>query len=349
MNELHFGFVVGINHYPGISDLQGPVQDAAAFRAWLLDPAGGGLPEQNVTYVEPSPGGDSVQVGDARPTRSDLVSALFDTNDHATAAVGDDPEKFARSRLYLFMAGHGIAPSGGDAALLPANARRGLFGENLEVTKCRNWYTECGVVGELVIFCDFCRNRINLAESGPLGFTKCASSKGKVETFTGYATAYDRPAYEQVEENVPADERRGFFSRALIEGLNGAGAAGEVTSATLEAYVRQRVRKLTANLVPQQEARFPQDLGAPLRFGSAHPVVPQRTVTIDMTALRDPVRLIDHRHHAIASWQPGNAKQWQVSVPDGLYGVVHASTGRGDGLTADGLFKVIGEDRYVRL
>jgi hypothetical protein len=350
MNDLHFGFVVGINRYPGISDLQGPVRDAEAFRGWLLDPAGGGLPEQNVTFVEPLPEGAVVRVGDARPTRSDLVSALFDTNDNLGKAIGDDPDKHARSRLYLFMAGHGIAPSGGDAALLPANARRGLFGENLEVAKCRNWYTECGVVAELVIFCDFCRNRINLAESGPLGFTRCASAKGKVETFTGYATAYDRPAYEQVEEEVPADKRRGFFSRALIEGLNGAGAGdGDVTSATLEAYVRQRVRDLTAGLTPQQEARFPQDLGAPLRFGGARPAVPWRTVVFDLSRMRGPLRLLDHRHRPVAEWAPGSPPQWVVSLPDGLYAVVHKDTGRGDDLPDEGLFKVIGEGRHVRL
>jgi hypothetical protein len=330
MNDLHFAFVVGINHYPWISDLQGPVRDAAAFRSWLLDPDGGGLPAANVTYLESSDRG--------RPTRSDLVTAMFETNDKVTAAIGDDPSRFASSRLYLFMAGHGIAPSGGDAALLPANARRELFGENLEVLKCRNWYTECGLVGELVIFCDFCRNRINLAESGPLGFTRCASSKGKVETFTGYATAYDRPAYERFEEDVHADERRGYFSRALIEGLNGAGAAnGEVTSETLEAYVRQRVRELTAGLVPEQDARFPQDLGRPLRFGTARPVVPHRTVVIDPGSSHGPLTLLDHRHAEVGSWTSG---PWQVSLPDGLYSVA-----RGNEDLA--LFKVIGEDRHV--
>jgi hypothetical protein len=343
MNELHFAFVVGINHYPWISDLQGPARDAAAFRDWLLDPSGGGLPDQNVTYLAPAD-------GEVRPTRSDLVSALFETNDKVSEAIGDDPEKFARSRLYLFMAGHGIAPSGGDAALLPANARRELFGENLEVMKCRTWYTECGIVGELVIFCDFCRNRINLAESGPLGFTRCATSKGKVESFTGYATAYDRPAYERFEQDVPADERRGYFSRALIEGLNGAGATGgDVTSETLEAYVRQRVRELTAGLVPEQDARFPQDLARPLRFGKPRRAVPERTVTIEVAGLRDPVRLLDHRHRPVASWAPATGGPWQVSVPDGLYAVVHAGSGRGDGFSGDGLFKVIGEDCHVRL
>ena len=343
MNDLHFAFVVGINHYPYISDLEGPVRDAAAFRDWLVDPGGGGLPEQNVTYLAPHD-------GEIKPTRSDLVSGLFETNDKISTAIGDDPERFARSRLYLFLAGHGIAPSGGDAALLPANARRELFGENLEVTKVRTWYTECGMVGELVIFCDFCRNRINLAESGPLGFTKCASAKGKVELFTGYATAYDRPAYEQFEDEIPADQRRGYFSKALIEGLNGAGAVnGEVTSDTLEAYVRQRVRELTANLVPEQDARFPQDLARPLRFGRPQQEAPRRTVTIEVGGQHDPLRLLDHRHRPIGSWSPGGAASWQVTVPDGLYAVVHAASGRSDGFAGDGLFKVIGEDCHVRL
>ena len=343
MNELHFAYVAGIDHYPHLLDLQGPSRDAAAFRDWLLDPAGGDVPADNITFVTPPP-------DEARPTRSDLVSGLFETNDRISAAIGDDPAKFAQSRLYLFLAGHGIAPSGGDAALLPANARKQLFGENLEITKIRTWYTECGIVGELVIFCDFCRNRINLAESGPLGFTKCASAKGKVELFTGYATAYDRPAYEQIEERVPPDERRGFFSKALIEGLNGAGAVdGAVTSETLEAYVRQRVRELTTGLTPEQDARFPQDLGKPLTFGRRHGEATQRTVTIEVGGIDEPVRLLDHRHQPVADWSPGGAAPWTVTVPDGLYAVVRAGAGTSEGFDGDGLFKVIGEDTRVRL
>jgi hypothetical protein len=348
VNDLHFGFVVGINKYPGISDLNGPVADARAFREWLLDPAGGATPEENVHLVAGEANGEvRVQVGAARPTRSDLVSALFDTNEQIKQAIGDDPDKFESSRLYVFLAGHGIAPGTGGAALLPANARRGLYGENLAIDNCRSWYEQCGVVRQLVIFCDFCRNRISLAEPGPLGFNRCTSSQGQVETFVGYAAAYDRPAYEEHEERVPADERRGYFSRALMEGLRGAGAQGEVTSETVAAYVRQRVRDMTADRVPAQEARFPNDLRAPLRFGggrrpSEHPV------TIEPpSGTSRPLRLVDHKLREIAVWRPGQGP-WTLPLADGLYAVVpvDATASRNGDET---LFKIVGEGRHVRL
>ena len=349
-NDLHFGFVVGITNYPGISDLHGPGQDAAAFHAWLIDPAGGALPPGNVHVVSASSGETRTRA--ARPTRSDIVAELFDLNDKIRAAVGEDPEKFERSRLYVFLAGHGIAPGGGGAALLPANARRGLYGENLEIDKCRTWYVECGVVRELVVFCDFCRNRIGLAEAGPLGFTRCLSSRGQVETFIGFAAAYDRPAYEEHEEDIPPDERRGFFSRSLVEALTGAGAhGGPVTSDTVAAYVKQRVRELTDGLTPAQEARFPNDLSRPIAFGTGgRTVVPPRQVTIELPpSVTEPLQLLDHRHHPIGRWNPGQGP-WTVHLEDGLYAV---RPGPGAGRTAElaggGLFKVVGDDRHVRL
>lgn len=350
MNELHFGFVVGINSYPGLTDLQGPVADAAAFREWLVDPDHGGLPVENVYQVSGTPAGVQVRAGDARPTRSDIVSALYDVNEQVRQAIGDDPERYERSRLYVFLAGHGIAPGKG-AALLPANARRGLFGENLEVGRFRDWYEDCGLVRELVVFCDFCRNRIALAEAGPLGFTRCGSSRGQVETFVGYAAAYDRVAYEEHEETIPADQRRGYFSRALLEALSGAGAGGaEITSDTVASYVRQRVHEQTADRVPAQEARFPNDLRAPLRFGAAVPVgQPVRQVVIEPPAGKTgPIRLLDHQHRPVTGLQPGQGG-WVVTLPDGLYAVVDDGSGRGDGFAGGGLFKVLGEDRHVRL
>src|SRR5262245_21195761 len=38
-----FGLVVGVDHYPRFSSLQGAVSDAARFHAWLCDADGGGL------------------------------------------------------------------------------------------------------------------------------------------------------------------------------------------------------------------------------------------------------------------------------------------------------------------
>src|SRR5215472_8538461 len=54
VNENHYAVVVGINRYPGISDLAGPVNDAAAFYGWLVDDTAGGLPPENAWLVEAS-------------------------------------------------------------------------------------------------------------------------------------------------------------------------------------------------------------------------------------------------------------------------------------------------------
>jgi hypothetical protein len=51
VNNLHFGVVVGINRYPGISNLQHARAGAELFRDWLVDPNGGALPPGNVQLV----------------------------------------------------------------------------------------------------------------------------------------------------------------------------------------------------------------------------------------------------------------------------------------------------------
>ncbi|MCK7495132.1 MAG: caspase family protein [Comamonadaceae bacterium] len=50
----HFALLVAINHYPGLSDLAGPENDAAAFKAWLLDKDGGRLDPARIVLIKSS-------------------------------------------------------------------------------------------------------------------------------------------------------------------------------------------------------------------------------------------------------------------------------------------------------
>jgi hypothetical protein len=51
MNDHHYAVVVGINRYPGLSDLTGARADAEAFAQWLEDGDGGALPAANIRRV----------------------------------------------------------------------------------------------------------------------------------------------------------------------------------------------------------------------------------------------------------------------------------------------------------
>jgi hypothetical protein len=50
VNEHHYAVVVGINRYPGLSDLRGARADAGAFADWLERPDGGAVPPANVNF-----------------------------------------------------------------------------------------------------------------------------------------------------------------------------------------------------------------------------------------------------------------------------------------------------------
>jgi hypothetical protein len=146
VNELHFALVIGISQYPGgFAQLNGPVNDARAFGAWLLDPAQGGLPRENVELIL-TPDNEIVTLDKAWPTKEPIDRKLWELVTKARGLQEKLPEEERaaareKSRLYIFAAGHGIMPAGGRTALLDALAvpeRR----TNLELSKYQTHFEE---------------------------------------------------------------------------------------------------------------------------------------------------------------------------------------------------------------
>src|SRR4051812_18328199 len=108
MNDLHFGVVVGIDRYPGIEDLCYARSDAIAFHTWLTDPAQGAVPEDNTALITAPPDARFETAADARPTQRQVNDALLGFTRAATRVAAGGG--WARTRLYLYVAGHGYAP-----------------------------------------------------------------------------------------------------------------------------------------------------------------------------------------------------------------------------------------------
>jgi Caspase domain len=355
MNDYHYAVVVGINRYPGINDLSGPMNDADAFYRWLIDPTGGALPEPNARLVEATGSGAVLASPyDALPQRHHIDQAVDQVVTAASGDIDGDPDRWDRSRLYLFFAGHGIAPHGSKGALLAANARPGAYGFNFDVRLHVDWLEACGHFREVVVFVDCCRNRVNNASRGGPVFDHCPSTPGEVQSLVGYATALDRLAYEETADvaEVSPDELRGYFSAALMEALTGgSGAAdpltGEVTAASLSGWVRQRVAELTAHRNAPQMV----DIKAP-----ATPLVLRRGVARAKHEVRlhfpaghtDRVTLLGHSLQALDSWDPAQGP-WTVSLDDGLYQVIVDGTDDGAPFADRGRFRVRGEGFDVKL
>lgn len=354
MNDLHYAVVVGINRYPGVRDLSGARRDADDFAAWLLEPQGGGLLDGNVKRITATKAEENgMSARTARPTSVDIEYAIQEITTNVQAELAKDPAAWDRTRLYIYVAGHGFAPRGGEGALVLANAEPGAWSRNVELAKYREWLTACAWFREVVIFADCCRTRVAQdARPFPPQLDECPTPwNGKSSAWVvGFGSILGRPTYETTPADVSDDDARGYFTAALLEGLRGGAPpdpnTGAITAATLSGYVKSIVAERTRGL------RFPQeaDINGPL----ANTVVlttPAQRATRAVTIAFPPgfggMAQLHKDGHEVAAWNAGNG-EWQIELTDGLYEVT-ASAPAAVTFVGDGLFKVAGGDRRVQL
>ena len=355
LNELHYGVVVGINRYPGIRDLQHARHDAEQFKNWLTSPTGGRVPEGNVHLIAASEEEESTFANHwvASPKRANVHRALDEVNRRVREQVQMNPDRWESTRLYLFVAGHGIAPRGADGALLMADARHpGMLGENIELSLYTKWYVECGLFHELVVLADCCRERLpGMPNPSPPPFDTCETPARKTVLVVGYAAGLGEQAFEPEAVGDP-NQARGFFTRAVLDGLQWAPvdpATGKVTAATLGPYVKQKVREMTKDLSSPQEAMLVGDMSDSVTFGGARGgLQPDHPITIHLPA--DYVHRVVLRDGAKierARWGPGEAS-FGTRLEDGFYRVL-GEDGSAEGLFNGGYFTVTTEVLDVRL
>jgi len=340
-NPLHYALAVGIDRYPGISDLRAPSKDAQDFRQWLTDSSGGGLDPRNIELVHA--GNASFDHPDnAVPTRTLVNNALERLFEDVEVHLRRDPLAWHDTRLYVYLSGHGVATDVTEAALLMANARRNRKGESVPSRRYLEFFQDTQHFRELVFFADCCRTRtvahIDLA--GP-PWERRTGQRGRVSWLLGFATAFGDAAFEQTEdEEADPDKARGHFTRALLEGLRGKAArAGRVDSNGLAAYVRDRVLALTNN---RQSTTTVSDPAQPVFFCDV-PNVPLPQVTLHWPEGFDgSADLYDGKEVWLASHN-AHRGPWTLRLERGLYEI------RLGGQSSGTLFKVLEEDGHVRL
>jgi hypothetical protein len=231
MSADDYAVVVGITSYPFLGDLSGAERDARAFAAWLQQPDGGAVPAQQIQLVLSSDYPPPAQPHAAQPTTA-AVEAAFDQLYYLGTQHGGHTGR----RLYIYMAGHGFAPELEDAALLMANAARGVTGHHIPGRPYANWFRQAAYFDEVVLFMDCCRESYaGRARRAPPYDVINADQPGR--RYYGFATQWSRAAREGAWG--PAGEVRGLFTLALLAGLTGAARDdhGAVTGASLEGFV----------------------------------------------------------------------------------------------------------------
>ncbi|HXT22624.1 MAG TPA: hypothetical protein VN811_09095 [Thermoanaerobaculia bacterium] len=224
MRADDYALLVGIQRYPGtkLAALQGPCNDVAHFKSWLLDPQGGDIDPQNVreliTDEPPLAPAPALEV--FPPTQAQFY-ALFRS---IVFGAGPVPIKRPQGRLYLFFSGHGFSDlheTTTHAALYCANAQPGLS-LNINGTALANWCVRAAVFGEVVLVMDCCRDSevSKKLDIVPLDAVNDAAGAKKVKKLEIYAVPFAEKAQERSFKDLGRPQ--GLLTYTLVSALYGA-------------------------------------------------------------------------------------------------------------------------------
>lgn len=220
--------VVGLNDYaiPGAS-LKGAARDAVRICQWLLDSAGGGVPQsQLILALHPVACilGDPLDslVNALRPVPCPNKDAIVDLLIRIVQKSGGEGE-----RLYVYFSGHGLqyeaTPDRFESAIVAPDCDSLHPDRSLTVTSILEYFEATGFLDQFFFF-DACRNvpwsgrfeagRVSL---GP----PCNPPSVAPQQFVCLATSKGKAA---VELNASGEEG-GAFTDALLRGLEGQGTA----------------------------------------------------------------------------------------------------------------------------
>jgi hypothetical protein len=250
-----FAIAVGIDTYPSLRRLTSSVRDATGFLEWLTDEDGGNVDPANVKLIR-SPKELVTDRFDARPIQSEIDRTLRDLGAEAGQRIG--------KRLYFYFAGHGFGPAFDDVGMLMATASMNSLDDNIGLRDYRKYFHDTGLFDEVVYIIDCCRDSSKDTKLVPTSrprFTAdaVANRVAHVTDFLVLAAAYGEKAFAPVE--VVDGERRGILTRAVLEALKGdpkaLDPAGRVTAATLQVYVKDRVKVLADDANLKQDPEIP--------------------------------------------------------------------------------------------
>jgi uncharacterized caspase-like protein len=249
----HFAIAVGIDTYPSLRPLRSSVSDATQFLEWVTDPDGGNVSTDNVRLIR-SPESFAADPFDARPVQAEIDRALRDFGALTGRRIG--------SRLYFYFAGHGFGPSFDNVGMLMAGASMEMLRANIGLRDYRNYFRETGLFDEVVYIIDCCRDNARGEETAAPIFqvAPVADKASRIDDFVVLAAGYGEKAFAPVSQ--VDGERRGILTRAVLEALRGDPKAldpsGRVTAATLQMYVKERVKALADDDLLKQEPELPQ-------------------------------------------------------------------------------------------
>lgn len=272
---MRWAIVIGIDEYGDAGmRLTASVSDALKFRDWVLDPDGGGVPEENLRLLlsrrPDDPPGDAAPSGAVKDaTKDNIVTAISDV----VVAAGQEAE-----RLYFYFAGHGITArvANRDESALVTPGFDEIHPDHSLAVRSIAEYFETTAFADQFLFVDACRNMPWDGREFEIGRWPVPRRRDPgtqpVQQFILYATS---PGHTAAEVGWPG-EATGAFTSTLLEGLAGTGNAKawswerncyEVRWERLASFVHDRMQdRAEAGRPPDKSARdwpvqIPQDTG----------------------------------------------------------------------------------------
>jgi hypothetical protein len=336
------------------SQLEHAKLDARRFHEWLIDPKGGRVPAAQGILLSISDEQERQirSTRDAKPLLNDLREQLLEFHGEIVERLGKKAERkrelWQRTRLYIYVAGHGIAPAAGNGALLFPNCRPSVdyWGDFIDLKQYCSYYEQRYLFREIIVFSDCCRE----IRASPIAVAPDLGYKGTPPNTPrhalGYAAAFGERAAEPLRPGEDDSNGLGFFTRALLEGLKGkaADADGVVEVGRLAQYIKVRVPELARVSRFDQEPDIVGTLGERIVICKV-PIGSKRAVEIVFPdGWTTPVELL-RGEEVVAKWpdtEVAPSRTWRLELPDGLYGVLP-----NQGLQHDGAFRVHREPRRV--
>lgn len=234
--------VIGINDYPGISQLNGPCNDARAFLKWVTRPGPGDVEPEHVHKLLSTDFPSTTDAKKAKPV-SDQIAEKFNE------IIDSNPTKHVGNRLYVFVAGHGMSDvnRAESAAVIAANAmRKGITLPHIVVTDYIHYFRRAFTFKEIILIMDCCLDATVLRPLNAIGFLQGNPhpNASKVRLFLANATVWSKKSFEK-EFNGTI---RGIFSVALMEALEKAPAEGaKVTGKAIRNYIDQHIKTIAGD------------------------------------------------------------------------------------------------------
>lgn len=322
MADTDWGIVVGVQRYPDLDPLNGCDNDARDFHAWLLAPTGGNItkPEQ-VFLITTSMYPPFSNAEEAMPTERQvrLAAQRIQRVAHENF-LNTGTKKYVGRRLYLYLAGHGFAPTREQTALLMADASKRNVGPPYHWLGewTAEWFYRAGYFDEIVLIMDCCRE-IYPVEGLNMPWTADTASDftERVKRFYAYATRWSLLTREQMD----GARSRGVFTRALLDGLQGAAhvpGSRQITTASLKKYLLDSIG--TPNLMPSD---FVADdfVICEAQTATQYPV----RITLPFSAAGKKVQILDSTFNTVQE-TIGAPPEWNLWLDKGSYLVMVVGT-----------------------